>query len=421
VVSKAARSTLHALDATNFFMADVQAGIGPFVGVFLQARGWGPGVIGAVMTVGGIAGMLATTPAGAIVDATRYKRAVVVIACVMTMFASALLWVSNSWPVVALSQVATAVTGAAIGPALAGICLGLVHRAGFDRQFSRNQVANHAGNVIAAALSGWLGWRFGYGAVFLLSIAFALLSLASVLAIPAHSIDHDAARGLVHRDKTHDPDTAERWKILLRHRPLLALALSLGLFHLGNAAMLPLYGLALVAGHRANGSVATAETIVIAQSVMVVAALAANRLFRWRGYWWVMLLSFLALPLRGLIAAHVVSLWGIWPVQMLDGIGAGLQSVAVPALVVRLLQGTGRVNVGQGLVMTVQGVGAGLSPALGGYLAHAFGYPAAFLALGGIAVGSVAVWVLFGAEVRQACKDGDAEVAPEPSQPAAAT
>jgi MFS family permease len=127
------------------------------------------------------------------------------------------------------------------------------------------------------------------------------------------------------------------------------------------------------------------------------------------------------LPLRGLIAAHVVSLWGIWPVQMLDGIGAGLQSVAVPALVVRLLQGTGRVNVGQGLVMTVQGVGAGLSPALGGYLAHAFGYPAAFLALGGIAVGSVAVWVLFGAEVRQACKDGDAEVAPEPSQPAAAT
>ncbi|WP_345817587.1 MFS transporter (plasmid) [Paraburkholderia sp. PREW-6R] len=400
-------------------MADVQAGIGPFVGVFLQARGWNPALIGSVMTIGGIAGMLATTPAGAIVDATRHKRAVVAIACVMTLFASGLLWMSNSWPVVALSQVATAVTGAAVGPALAGICLGLVHRAGFDRQFSRNQVANHAGNVTAAALSGWLGWRFGYGAVFLLSIAFALLSLASVVAIPAHSIDHDAARGLARDHDPHEGDMAGRWKMLLRHRPLLALAVSLALFHLGNAAMLPLYGLALVAGHRANGSVATAETIVIAQSVMVVASLAANRLFRWRGYWWVMLLSFMALPLRGFIAAHVVSLGGIWPVQILDGIGAGLQSVAVPALVVRLLQGTGRVNVGQGLVMTFQAVGAGLSPALGGWLANTFSYHVAFLTLGGISIGSIAIWLLFSSQVRRACED-KAAVDTEPSPPAAA-
>ncbi len=43
-----------------------------------------------------------------------------------------------------------------------------------------------------------------------------------------------------------------------------------------------------------------------------------------------------------------ITAWGVWPVQAFDGIGAGLQSVAVPALVVRLLRGTGRVNVGQG-------------------------------------------------------------------------
>ncbi len=35
-------------------------------------------------------------------------------------------------------------------------------------------------------------------------------------------------------------------------------------------------------------------------------------------------------------------------VQALDGIGAGLQSVVVPGVVVRILDGTGRVNVGQG-------------------------------------------------------------------------
>ncbi len=44
-------------------MADAQAGIGPFLGVFLQAQGWPPDAIcGAVMTLGGVAGMLMTSP-----------------------------------------------------------------------------------------------------------------------------------------------------------------------------------------------------------------------------------------------------------------------------------------------------------------------------------------------------------------------
>ena len=68
-----------------------------------------------------------------------------------------------------------------------------------------------------------------------------------------------------------------------------------------------------------------------------------------------MLISFLALPIRGFVAAQLITHWGVYPVQMLDGIGAGLQSVAVPGLVARILNGTGRVNVGQGAVMTVQG------------------------------------------------------------------
>src|SRR6202030_897280 len=58
----------------NFFMADMQAGIGPFLGVFLLAHGWESGLIGTVMTVGGVAGMVVTTPAGALVDATKRKK-----------------------------------------------------------------------------------------------------------------------------------------------------------------------------------------------------------------------------------------------------------------------------------------------------------------------------------------------------------
>jgi MFS family permease len=147
-----------------------------------------------------------------------------------------------------------------------------------------------------------------------------------------------------------------------------------------------------------------AHQAVIAQLVMVVAALYAYRLIRWRGHWWVILITFLALPLRGLVAASVIRQWGVWPVQVLDGIGAGLQSVAVPALVVRLLEGTGRVNAGQGIVMTVQGGGAALSPALAGILAHRFGYPMAFITLGAISTGSLLLWLGFGTSLRHVCR-----------------
>ncbi|WP_343655469.1 MFS transporter [Paraburkholderia caribensis] len=393
----------YALEALNFFMADVQAGIGPFLGVFLQAQGWHTDAIGTVMTLGGIAGMLATSPAGALVDASRYKRGIIVTAGVMTTLASLVLWVAHSYWMVAASQILTAVTGAALGPAVAGVTLGIFHERGFDRQFGRNQVANHAGNVVGAALSGWLGWRYGFGAIFALAGGFGALSVISTLLIRRDSIDHDSARGLAATSPAHEHEHASGFRVLLTCRPLLLLSAALAMFHLGNAAMLPLYGLAVVAAHKGDPSASTAQTIVVAQLVMVAAACVANRLIKRLGYWRVILITFLALPLRGLVAAMFITAWGVWPVQALDGVGAGLQSVAVPALVVRLLQGTGRVNVGQGVVMTVQGAGAALSPALGGMLAQHFGYATAFLVLGAVSTGSLALWLRFGTSLKMAC------------------
>ncbi len=119
------------------------------------------------------------------------------------------------------------------------------------------------------------------------------------------------------------------------------------------------------------------------------------------------LITFIALPIRGLVAASVIEGWGVYPVQLLDGVGAGLQSVAVPGLVARLLDGTGRVNVGQGAVMTAQNLGAALSPALGGAIAQALGYRLAFVVLGAFALGSLALWLRFRGLMRPACNPGD--------------
>src|SRR5580704_8709306 len=177
-------------------MADIQAGIGPFLGVFLLAHGWQSGLIGSVMTIGGVAGMVMTGPAGALIDTTSHKRSYVVIPGVCTVLASAVILLSQHFWLVAASQVATAVAGAAIGPAVNGITLGIVRQAGLNRQNGHNQAFNHAGNMVGAGLSGLLGWMYGFPAVLLLAALFGVLSIVSVLMIPSAAIDHDEVRGL---------------------------------------------------------------------------------------------------------------------------------------------------------------------------------------------------------------------------------
>jgi MFS family permease len=399
-----------ALQALNFFMADMQAGVGPFLGVFLLARGWQSGWIGSVMTIGAVAGVSMTAPAGAWVDASRHKRWLVVIPGVCTVLASAVILLSQSfWPV-ALSQVATAIAGAAIGPAVSGITLGMFRQAGFNRQNGINQAYNHAGNAVGAGLSGLLGWKFGLPAVFWLAVVFGVASILSVLQIPRGSIDDRAARGL--SDHAESNERARGLTVLFECKPLLILASALALFHLGNGAMLPLYGLAVVAAKQGSPAAFVAATIVVAQGTMILASLFAMRMTATRGLWLVLLISFAALPLRGLIAAYFINRWGVFPVQILDGLGAGLQSVAVPGLVARILNGTGRINVGQGAVMTVQGVGASLSPAIGGWLAQWEGYSPAFLILGAFALGSLVIWTWFAAILKPACADGPTKGTP---------
>lgn len=306
----------------------------------------------------------------------------------------------NFW-LVSISQVATAIAGSAIGPAIIGITLGIVKQKGFNRQNGLNQAFNHAGNVVGSALSGYLGFKFGMTAIFILAAVFGVLSIISVLLIPAKAIDDRAARGM--KEDSKASDKASGFKVLLQCKPLLILAGALAFFHLGNGAMLPLYGLAAAAHHQGDPSVFVAMTIVIAQVVMVGTSLLAMQMAEKSGYWLVLLISFMALPVRGFLAAHLISHTGIYPVQMLDGIGAGLQSVAVPGLVAHILNGTGRVNIGQGAVMTIQGLGASLSPAIGGWIAQSIGYSSTFMILGSFAIGSIVLWMIFSNTIKEAC------------------
>src|SRR3954470_4068563 len=89
------------LDALNFFLADVRDGLGPYLAIYLlTVQRWDEASIGVVMSIATLAGLLAQTPAGALVDATRAKRALVAGAALAVTIASLVLpWLPTFWPV----------------------------------------------------------------------------------------------------------------------------------------------------------------------------------------------------------------------------------------------------------------------------------------------------------------------------------
>jgi MFS family permease len=389
-----------ALIAVNFFMADVRDGLGPYLAAFLQLHGWTAADIGLALTLGGIVAMLATVPAGALVDAIRWKRAIMVAASLLVSGACLLLLWRTDLAVVGLAQIAMPLAGAVIPPAIAGISLGIVGPRGFDRQLGRNEAANHAGNVVAALLGGAAAWVTGIVGIFVVQIVLTIGAILTTLGIPPGAIDHDLARG-----KHAGNEAPAGFMAMLGRRPLLLFAATLACFHLGNAAMLPLVGLRLGAEGGSTG-VWLSAAIIIAQLTMIPVAIATARVAAARGYRSLVIMALLVLPVRGLLAATMPPSWSILPVQVLDGIGAGLLGVATPGVVARLMEGSGRFNAGLGAVMTCQGLGAALSPTLGGWVAEKFGYGAAFGVLGAVAAVAVPVFLMVRVEPKPSAATG---------------
>jgi MFS family permease len=396
------------LDALNFFLADVRDGLGPYLAIYLlTVQRWDEASIGLVMSVATLAGLLAQTPAGALIDATRAKRAVVASAALAVTLASLLLpWLPTFWPV-ALSQAAAHAAAAVFAPAVAAITLGAVGHKAFASRIGRNESFNHAGNAFAAAAAGIAAYVWGPVVVFFVLAAMSVASLVSVLAVPASAINHDLARGLhdetpARRAQSKDRDQPSGLKVLITCRPLLIFAACAVLFHFANAAMLPLVGEKLALQDKNLGTSLMSACIIAAQIVMVpMAMLVGAKADAW-GRKPLFLIGLLILPIRGMLYTLSDDPYWLVGVQLLDGVGAGIYGAIFPIIVADLMRGTGRFNVAQGAIITAQGVGAALSTTVAGFVVVSLGYSAAFLTLAGIAGAGLLLFWLAMPETRDA-------------------
>lgn len=380
-----------ALDAANFFLADVRDGLGPYLAVYLLTeQHWDEARIGLVMSVATIAGILAQTPAGALVDATRAKRTVMAVAAILVTLASLSLPLFPSFLPVAISQGVAQAAGVIFPPAIAAVSLGIFGHRAFTRRIGRNETFNHAGNAVAAGLAGLSAYWFGPTVVFYLLGGMAIASLVSILAIPERTIDHDLARGLDGANDAEHHDQPSGLKVLMTCRPLLVFAICALLFHLSNAAMLPLVGQKLALQDKNLGTSLMSACIVAAQLVMVPFAMLVGAKADTWGHKRFFLAALLILPIRGALYTLSDNPFWLVGVQLLDGVGAGIFGAIFPVIVADLMRNTGRFNVAQGAVITAQSIGAALSTTLAGFVVVGAGYSAAFITLGVVAaIGAV--------------------------------
>lgn len=426
----AKKGSLRALKAVNFFIADVQNGMGPYMALFLQSSvHWGPAQIGSALAAGNIAQVLAQTPAGALIDNLRQKRTLLIvgIALIMTgMLGTAFFTV---WPVVMGGQALVGIAGAIFPPCLAAIALGLAKRKHFDQVQGTNQAFNAGGNMFAALALGAIGYYFSLRWMFFFVAVLGVGAILSILRIKADDIDFNAARGGEETATNQDeqchaapaaPATVGVWQNikdvlaclvdLIKQPPVRVFLVAAVLFHFANAAMVPLVTQLLARGVGTQQAVLfTSGYMLASQLVFMVVAAVSGKLASKLGRKPLFLFAFAALAVRGVLYTMSHHPAALIAVQCMDGLGAGIFGVVGVLIITDLTKGTGRFNAAQGAIATAQGIGAFLSNSVAGYLAKTHGDNFTFYVLAAIAVVGFVVFLLLMPETRDRAVAGQGQ------------
>jgi MFS family permease len=364
----------------------------------LAGYGWNEEQVGLALTVGAIAGILAQTPSGALVDQIHRKRTLIA-AGVGALVLGALLiaFAPTLWPVMS-AQVLIGGTSSIFGPAICAISLGIVGHHLFDARQGRNQSFNAAGNVVAAVSMGVLGYFVSNRSIFFFVAVCAVPALFALRHIRADEIDYERARGAKEDAGDGKPVGAAT---LLKERPLLIFLICAVMFHFANAAMLPLLGEMLAKGHGRTSMMFMSACVVTTQFVITVIAAWSGRKAGLWGRKPLLLIAFGVLPIRAVLYTLTTNTVALVAIQILDGVGAGIFGVVSVLMIADLTQGSGRFNITLGAISTAVGIGAALSQVIAGTIVHHSSFNAGFLFLAAIAAIAFSTLYFFMPETRE--------------------
>jgi MFS family permease len=371
--------SLRGLDGLNFFVADFQTGFGPFISVYLTGVGWTQGAIGASLSAGTIAGMASQVPGGALADAVRDKRVAIAAAIIATMVSALCIALWPSLLSIGFAEILHAFAGSVIGPAIAALSLALVHPNLFGERLGRNARYAAIGNAFAAGLMGVCGSYFSDRAVFFLTAALCFPALAALATIGSEDLGRPKRQPIA-APPASSPDTGRPWQFI-NDRRFLAYFVCAWLFHLANAAMLPIAAGMVTKRAGSEAAALIAACIVGPQIVTALISPWAGRAAdRW-GRRPILLLGYSALPIRGALLASITDPYWIILIQLFDGLGAAVFGVLTPLVVADISRETGHYTTSLGVIGLAIGGGATLSTTAAGLIADHFGGAAAFLSL----------------------------------------
>jgi MFS family permease len=409
--------SLRSLEWLNFFLADVQTGLGPFLAAYLASSGWNPGRVGYALTFGGLVAVAMQTPAGAVIDVVRRKRALLGVNLGVLVAGAFLLMGHLSTMTVYSAQLLIGGSGAFLAPTVAAITLGIVGAGGFDKQFGKNRAFNSAGNVFTALLLACVSYQFGYRAIFVIAALLAIPAAMSLFTVDPRQIDYARARGSMEQGQTK----AMGLSYALKDRVLLCFLATSFLFHLANAAMLPQLGEMLSKDDPKAAGLFMSACIIVTQLVIAVTAAWIGKRAAAKGRNPLLLLGFGVLPIRGVLYTLTHAAGALIAIQTLDGVANAIFGIVSILVIKDRTLGTGRFNVTAGSLATMVGIGAAASTTIGGVLIQHIGYRASFLGLAGIALLAFALLWFAVPETLSgtaASSTSDPEVEPPPTKEA---
>ncbi|WP_343716910.1 MFS transporter [Inquilinus sp.] len=397
---QSSRGSRRGLDWFVFFVADVQTGFGAFVAVFLTTQRWTQVDIGLVLTVSGLVGLVGQVPLGAFVDSVRSVRATAAVALAAIGVAAFAFAAWPIFPVVLASRVLHAAASCIVSFAIVSLSLGLAGPAGMSERLGRNAAFASAGTGIAAAIMGLCGQYLSTQAVFFLAAALVVPALFALIRIrpqeirPAPVPPRREGKGL--------KASAAGLAVLARNRTLVIFAGCIAMFHLANAAMLPLAASMVTLRSSQAATLMVAAAVIVPQlTVTVLSPWMGRAAQRW-GRRPFLILGFGTLAVRAFLFSLTTDPQLLVAFQVLDGVSAAVLGVLVPLTVSDVARGSGHFNLAQGLVGCAMGVGASVSTLLAGVVTDSFGSYAAFTVLAAVAGAGLVLITLTMPETRPA-------------------